>query len=166
MNRNHFSFSGSWYRRRMHMSHAIPNDTRGRGQVQNRRYQSYDLRKSPAQSRDGACRRRMGHPQPLFGETWSVPMQELWVSSRRFIESFFYKQAASREPSWRSIFLAFPAHRSMISAKLIQKTGGGSFDLANTQVHYERWVYFLSYDYHNFNTNEWYIWMRISTCQV
>lgn len=36
----------------------------------------------------------------------------------------------------------FAAHRSMISAKLIQKAGG-SFDLGSAQVHYERWVIFF-----------------------
>lgn len=39
-------------------------------------------------------------------------------------------------------YLSFiAAHRSMISAKLIQKAGG-SFDLGSAQVHYERWVIF------------------------
>jgi hypothetical protein len=41
---------------------AIPDDPRGGGQVQNRRYQGYDLRAGPAQPRDGARRRWMGHP--------------------------------------------------------------------------------------------------------
>lgn len=39
-------------------------------------------------------------------------------------------------------FFFFAAHRSMISAKLIQKAGG-SFDLGSAQVHYERWVIFF-----------------------
>lgn len=59
------------------MPHAVPDDPRVRGQIPYRRHQGLDLRPDIAQSCDGACRRRLGHPQPLFGQTRSVPMQNL-----------------------------------------------------------------------------------------
>lgn len=62
-------------------------------------------------------------------------------------------------------FFFFSAHRSMISAKLIQKAGG-SFDLGSAQVHYERWIfaYLWQYDF-NWKFNET-AWRHTSLCMV
>lgn len=62
----------------------------------------------------------------------------------RFIELLCFSSSPSnRNDAVWWIFL-HPAHRSMVSAKLIQKAGG-SFDLGNAQVHYERWVLLFFY---------------------
>lgn len=75
--RCYFCVSGSRLGGEVHVPHAVPNDSRFRGEIPDRRHEGVDFRANSSKPRYGASGWRLGHPQPLPGQARPVPMQNL-----------------------------------------------------------------------------------------
>jgi hypothetical protein len=65
---------GARPRCQMYVPHPVPHDPSVGGQVPHRGHQGSHFRAGAAKSRDGAGRRGLGHPVPLFGQARPLPM--------------------------------------------------------------------------------------------